>query len=321
MNRRLFLRNTTMASFAFALPQISTAFAGKLKQAVKLGLITDLHQDIMHDGYKRLSVFVGQVKKQKPDAIIQMGDFAYPKPENASVIELFNQAHEKSLHILGNHDTDAGYTKTQCLEVWGMPTPYYSANIQGIKLIILDGNEQGSPTHKGGYASYIGPDQIVWLTKELESTEDPVLILSHQPLAGTIAVDNEKEVQDLLSQHSDKILLCVNGHSHIDQHLNIGNVNYLHVNSASYYWVGEKYKHAVYTEQIIEHHPYIAMTCPYEDSLFTFVTIDPKKMTVTVEGRKSSWEGESPDELGFQIPGNPQLNRYIMPEIQNRKIS
>lgn len=320
MNRRIFLKHSTLASFCFSLSPSLLEFES-LAQKVTVGIISDLHQDIMHDGYARMESFINAVKKQKPDAIVQMGDFAVPKPENSSVIDLFNQAHEKSFHVIGNHDTDSGYTKEQCLNTWGMPATYYSAEIKGVKLIVLDGNEKGSPTHKGGYVSYIGPDQMEWLKTELETSEMPVMVISHQPLAGMFALDNATEIQSLLSQYAEKILLCLNGHSHIDQHLLISNVNYLHINSASYYWVGENYKHDSFSEDILKDHPTIAMTCPYEESLFAFLTIDPVAKKISIKGKKSKWVGPSPEKLGYQTEDEKNLYNWVTPEIKHLKIS
>ena len=116
-------------------------------------------------------------------------------------------------------------------------------------------------------------------------------------------------------------MLCLNGHSHLDQHLLIEGVNYLHINSASYYWVGADYKHESYSEVRVKEHPWIAMTCPYEESLFAFLTLDPASKTVTVKGRKSKWVGKSPRQFGYKIVDEPKLLDWMMPEIKNRKIS
>lgn len=320
MNRREFIHTAGITTVSLFLPNLSQVFAKQVKGKTQIGVISDLHQDIMHDGEKRLLEFLEASKKKDLAAIIQMGDFAYPSKENTDVIQFFNKAHTSSLHVIGNHDTDGGFTKEQCLEVWDMPSPYYSKVINGILLIVLDGNEKGSPSHTGGYPSFIGSQQLEWLQQELENSPYPVLIVSHQPLAGVIAVDNEKEIQSILSNYSEKILLCINGHSHIDQHLEIEGVNYLHINSASYYWVGGKYKHDSYSESIHQEHPYISSTCPYEQSLFAFLTIDIGNKKVMIEGKKSKWVGKSPDDLGFKIEENPELNEWIMPKIQNRKI-
>ncbi len=317
--RRDFVKSTALSCLAFSLPNMAcSTFKGSAP--VKIGLITDLHQDIMHDGVQRMQAFVEQVKVQQPHAIMQLGDFAYPGEKNKEVIQLFNNAHEQALHVIGNHDTDAGYTTDQCLSYWGMPARYYTKEVEGIHFIVLDGNEKGSPTHQGGYASYIGKEQQSWLVDQLKTIEGPIIIVSHQPLLGPLAVDNAEEIQSILSAAKGKILFAINGHTHIDMLLEKDGIPYLHLNSASYLWVGGDYQHQSYSEKIHEDHPWISYTCPYKDSLFAFMTIDPETRTVTLTGKKSEWQGESPAELGVDNYPTLAIGDEIVPSISNRKI-
>ena len=91
-----------------------------MKKTIRLGLITALHQDIMHDGPRRLEAFLKRMHALKHDALVQLGDFAVPSPQNKALIGQFNKAHPLALHVLGNHDTDGGYTKQQTMDAWGM---------------------------------------------------------------------------------------------------------------------------------------------------------------------------------------------------------
>lgn len=318
--RRGFLGVATAASLAIALPGISKAAVGTLRSPVRLGVIADLHHDVMHDGNERLDVFLEAMAVKRPDAILQLGDFAYPQPKNRKIIARFNEAHENSLHVIGNHDTDAGSTKKQCIEMWGMPGRHYVENINGIRLLVLDGNDAGSPDHKGGYPRYVGPEQSEWLKKQLETIEGPIIVACHQPLAGPWAIDNAEEIQALLEAAADKVILVINGHSHIDHVLRVRNVTHLHVNSASYQWVGGDHRHQSYSVAIHEAHPWISCTCPYQDALFATLIIDPETHRIRVEGTSSRWVGKSPAELG--VDKNPGLihGEHISPGIRDRKI-
>jgi len=320
-NRREFINCNVKAALALLTPAVDTHLWMQVRKEIKIGVITDLHQDIMHDAPKRLETFLGAMAKVKPDALLQLGDFAYPGEKNKDVIDGFNRAHEKVMHVIGNHDTDAGYTTAQCIAYWGMPGRYYHQMIGGISFLVLDGNEKGSPKHKGGYASYIGEEQLTWLKLELKKTANPVVVVSHQPLAGELAIDNALEVQQLLSAHAGKILLAINGHSHINASYHVSGVDYLHINSASYFWVGEKFKHESYPASVIDNHPWIAYTCPYRDALFASLVIDPETKTVRVEGTQSDWVGDSPKTLGFN--GMPGLKRdmEIAPAISSRNFA
>jgi len=320
LNRRSFLGAAAASSVALALGTQSAAAVARLKKPVRLGVIADLHHDIMHDGLHRLETFIQQVAPDKLDGLLQLGDFAYPYVKNKDVIDKFNDAHKRTLHVIGNHDTDAGHTKQQCLDVWGMPSRYYTETIEGLHLIVLDGNDKGSPTHKGGYASYIGPEQVKWLKQQLATLDGPIIVTCHQPLAGSGAIDNAEELQTVLGESADKVVLAINGHSHIDSLLRMQGVPHMHVNSASYQWVGGKHKHLSYDKQVHDAHPWISHTCPYRDSLFATFTIDLESLTIQVEGRTSEWVGQSPAQLGAAI--DPALNHgeEIAPTIQNRHI-
>lgn len=320
LNRREFISGMLATGIVLQIPGTAMALFPSKAKTIKAGLITDLHHDIMHNGPERLQTFLSHMKKINPDFIMQLGDFAYPNDKNKVVIDEFNNAHQQALHVIGNHDTDSGHTKAQCLSYWKMPARYYTKEIGGVSFIVLDGNDKGSPTHKGGYPSYINDEQKAWLQQQLKEINKPIVIVSHQPLAGALAVDNAAEIQEMLSAASDKILLAVNGHTHIDCQLFIKNINYVHLNSASYFWVGGKYKHNSYSPDIHESHPWISSTCPYEDALFTTMTINPASGTIHIEGRKSNWVGQSPEQLSY-IDGTGILpGKEIVPSISKRKI-
>ncbi|MDG2423258.1 MAG: metallophosphoesterase [Phycisphaerales bacterium] len=319
LSRRTVLHTATAASLTLALPRMSFAAAGTLKKPVRIGVIADLHHDVMHDGADRLDVFLDRMSVNKPDAILQLGDFAYPKAGNAEIINRFNQAHKQSLHVIGNHDTDAGCTTDQCIEMWGMPGRYYTQDIEGLQLLVLDGNDAGSPTHKGGYASYVGPEQVEWLKAQLKTLDGPIIVASHQPLAGAYPVDNADEIQAILGDAANKVILVINGHSHIDEVVRVKNVTYLHVNSASYKWVGSDNRHESYSEDIHEKHPWISCTCPYRDSLYAMLTVDPENSTIRVTGTSSSWVGKSPAELGLDLHPELTSGEEIAPRIRDRE--
>ena len=190
-----------------------------------------------------------------------------------------------------------------------------------MRFVVLDGNDSGSPAHKGGYPSYIGPEQTAWLKATLEDADKPLVLVNHQPLAGPYAVDNAEEIQEILGAASDKILLAINGHTHIDMHLRVKNIDFIHINSASYYWMGEAYKHTSYSEEIHKTHPWISYTCPYKEALFTSLTIDPEKGSIHIQGRSTQWVGPAPKDLDYSDPSGVEPGKEVVPEIRDRNIS
>ena len=218
-------------------------------------------------------------------------------------------------------DTDGGHTKQQVLDTFGMESPYYVKNINGINIIVLDGNDKGSPTYKGGYPIYVGPEQVKWLKTQLEKLDGPIIVVSHQPLAGPSAVDNAAEIQEMLGEVSDKVILALCGHTHINYLLRIKKIPYLHINSASYKWVGGNFKHNSYDAEIHKGHPYISYTCPYQESLFATLELDLQTQTINVTGRASDWVGKSPAELGEDAGEALVPGENIAPRISDRTIT
>jgi 3',5'-cyclic-AMP phosphodiesterase len=323
-SRRGFLQSASAAAFAtitLPLPRWTAAAIDRLPTAVRIGVLTDLHHDVMHDGLARMEAFAASMSEQNPDAVLQLGDFAYPKAANRPVIDRFNAIHDRSLHVIGNHDLDAGHTRAQCLDVWGMPSPYYDTTVSDVNLVVLDGNDKGSPSHRGGYASYVGPAQTAWMKDRIAALEGPIVVVSHQPLAGPGAVDNAAELQQILAAASDKVILAINGHSHIDDVIRVAGIPFVHVNSASYYWVGGNHKHESYPADVHEKHPWVSHTCPYRDPLFTTLTIDPETRTIRLEGRRSDWVGPSPQDLGVTAAPGLAHGVQIIPEIRERRLS
>ena len=300
MNRRHFSRSITLGGFGFPLSAKSMDTLDSLSQKISLGVIADLHVDLIPDGAERLDSFLDEMTKTKPDALIQMGDFAFAKESNQKIVDRFNKAHEIALHVIGNHDTDGGLSMEHVLKSWGMKDPYYHHVVEGLHLLVLNANEEGSVKHKGGYPKFIGKSQVAWLEKTLSSLEGPVVIVSHQPIAGSYAIDNAAEIQKILLKHSDKVVLAMNGHTHIDLLTEVGEIPYLHINSASYHWLGSKYAHESYPAEVHAKHSALKYTSPYREALFTTLTFEPKDRQIIVEKRVTQWVGKSPKELGLK---------------------
>ena len=319
-SRRDFLRAVGITSATFALPSVAAAALRGAGSPIRLGLIADLHHDVMHDGLDRLESFLTTMQAAKPDAILQLGDFAIPSDENRSLIERFNQAHAEALHVIGNHDVDGGFSFEQVVETFGMKHRYYTHDVGGLRLIVLDGNEK-PPNHQRGYPQYIGPEQMEWLRNELDSHPGPMVVFCHQPLAGPHSIDNAEEVQTHLNSAADRVVLAVNGHTHIDNLVRSGNVVHFHCNSASYYWVGGAHTHESYPPEIHEKYEYIKYTCPYRDPLFATLTFLPDTGEIRIEGRGSEWVGKSPAEVGRD--GHPDLidGEEIVPTIRSRRLA
>lgn len=304
LNRRKTLQTLGSAMATTVISSAALEASVSISAPIRFGVIADLHGGLAFDAMSRLDAFLAAMRGQACDALIQMGDFAYPNAKHQEFADKFNAANRQTIHVIGNHEFDFGLKRSDCYDAWGIEASYYRKDIAGLRVLVLDGNDKGSPSHRGGYPSFIGDEQTKWLDQELKATDKPVLILSHQPLAGPSAINNAAEIQALLSDNQTKIVACLNGHSHIDSLLQIDGVSYLHINSASYFWVGGKTRMAYYSKP-----------------LFTSVTVDPKAATIRIAATQSQWKDKSPKEIGYFEGKNRPPESAVTPQIRERKIS
>jgi predicted phosphodiesterase len=284
---------------------------------VRFGLIADVHKDIIHDADRRLAAFVEEAKRRDLDFIIQLGDFCVPIDRNRGFLEIWNSFPGPRYHVLGNHDIDGGHTWDQTMRFYGMDRPYGSFDVEGCHFIFLDGNEK-APRPQAGYARHIGRQQLAWLERDLGATEKPTVVFSHQSLENPGGVENGAEVRGVVERAGGpKVVACLSGHHHIDYLGEIGAIPYVQVNSASYYWVGSKFKHARFSPEIERDHPNLSSTIPYRDPLFAFATIDPSSGRMAIEGRTSAYLEPGPEALG--MPAEPENNRPS-PRISDRVV-
>ena len=318
MKRRDFLKKSIQAGALLSLP-ISLPACSLPK--LRFGLIADVHKDIMHDADERLQAFITEAQKRPLDFIMQLGDFCIPKDPNRDFLNIWQQYEGPKYHVLGNHDTDGGFTREQTMEFWGMKSKYYSFDENNVHFTVLDGND-ANPKPWSGYHRYIGKEQMEWLKNDLDKTKNPTIIISHQTLEnpdGGIA--NMEEVRAVLEEANKKagftkVVASFCGHHHTDYHTQINGIYYIQVNSASYRWVGGDHQVVRYSETINKDFPWIKYTIPYKKPLFTFVEIKPSG-SLTLEGMSTTFVGPGPEEMG--LPERPE-NDPIVPYIKDREL-
>ena len=299
LSRRSFLTTGTLAAATWAMPRLGAADAPR----TRLALISDVHQDVIHDASARLTAFLDQATAWKADGIMEMGDFCVPKPANRAFADLFAAHPGPKFHVIGNHDMDGGFKREQVVAFHGMPARYYAFDLGAIRGIVLDANDK-PPGHKSGYPSHIEDDQLAWLEAELAKADKPVFIFSHQSLERPDCIKSQEKARAIIhaaksAEGSRKVAACLNGHWHLDHAREIDGIPYIHVNSSSYYWLGDKFKRERYPADVHAAHPWLASTAPYRDPVFTLLDIDPAAGTFSLTARASAWVGPSPQELGF----------------------
>ncbi|MDD3334924.1 MAG: metallophosphoesterase [Eubacteriales bacterium] len=312
----------------------------------KFLIFTDLHVDIMHDGAARMQVICDAAKREKVDFLLHLGDIMYPhaaflqqyapeslvkrqrawflndRDDEKTAILCMLRATERPLYgVLGNHDMDSCDKETAC-RYWNMPAPYYAFVEGGVRFLVLDSNfirtddglvdfeHNNYRDYKRRQTSFLPKEQLDWLRKEILSSSEPCVLLSHTPLGDDLLnINNMQEVWaiiDEVNQDKRRVIVAINGHNHVDGLSVRRGVPFLSINSASNLWLGSEFKTTRYSETICRAYPHLASCAPYYDPLYAVVTIDENG--IRVEGIHSSFVGSTPQELGF-----PKSASYFEP--------
>lgn len=336
MKRRFFfsgfLQSVLGTSILSALPSRSNALEAKeilglgenkkSKALVRIGICTDVHQDTMHDGSRRIQAFVDEMNVLKPDFIIQVGDFCRPYDHNRPFMDIWNSFRGPSYHVLGNHDMDGGFSFEEVVDYWKAKGAYYSFDMNGYHFVVLNGNERRKDD-KSRYPRYISEKQREWLRKDLNATKFPVVVFCHQALdVDVMSAIEEATLTRLVFERANedagftKVQMVFSGHHHKDFYNVINKIHYVQINSMSYYWMGDKYKRIRYSAEVDEKHPSIKMTAPYEDPIWAFLTIYPGGV-FDIAGKKTQFLKPSPKEMGM---GELERIYPVVPHISSRKI-
>ena len=156
--------------------------------------------------------------------------------------------------------------------------------------------------------------------------DSTVFVFVHQSLERESSIVGDDEVRRVLEEAraSDglrKVAVVFNGHHHIDHARVINGIPYIHVNSASYFWLGgEQFQHQSYSEEIHNQYRNIRNTSPYKEPLYTILTIDPERGSFSISTAETDWQGRSPKELGFER-GNMVSKGWVTPKISGRSIA
>jgi hypothetical protein len=190
-------------------------------------------------------------------------------------------------------------SKRQMLDALRLERSYYSFAAGGIHFAVLDCNyiraddgRRFADFDNGNYFSaptardWVNPEQIEWLEADLNAATLPGVVFAHQPVYshwGLPAPEPRRAVREVFARakakRRDAVVACFGGHQHVDDYQRFEDVDYIHVNSASYFWVGEEY----------------GRLAKYRDPLYGFVTI--RDGGLTIEGRQSSLLAPTPAEV------------------------
>ena len=313
LTRREFIK-TTLAGGAWVagvrIPLPAAAEAEPKSKTLRFGIIADVHFNFAPDAAERLRCFIEEMNERKVDFIIQLGDFCHGYEDEIrsrfdGFIKLWNSFKGPQFHVLGNHDMDR-CSKKEVMRFWGMDENHYSFDAGGFHFVVLDTNyvksgDQYIDYKSGNYFNadvpHMSATDLDWLKRDLEATDIPTILFSHYGFYHAGGVKNREQVRSILEQANkdagfQKVVACFCGHYHLDAVNTVQGIHYVQINSASYHWVGGKWKWA-----------------PYKDALYATVTLKPGLLQI--EGKKSEFVRPTPWEQGLPGPQDPSIAARI----------
>ena len=237
---------------------VLSATAAATAETLRIGVIADVHaHDLdspiegkwMSHTEPRLGEFVNAMNAWPADLVIQLGDFVNGwvvlgvDPGDPSRIPgilfwadgLLAGFHGPRLHVLGNHDV-YNLDKEQIRTILGLEATYYSVDMNGFHLVILDVqfDEQGrdlAHTYTG-VAGFAPEPELRWLRDDLAASELPTVVLVHQRIDdfieewGRPVIANAADLQQILADDGD-VLAVFQGHDHANHHSLIDGIHYV----------------------------------------------------------------------------------------------
>ena len=248
MNRRAFIRTGCGTLAAAALPGCLVT-----ERPVTFGLVADIHYADIDDAIgrhyreaeNRLADCVREMNAQKPDFLIELGDFKdLGRPAETTLEGLrriertFAKFAGPRYHVLGNHDCDAITPDEFLANIVNHGQPqakaYYSFGFGPLTFLVLDGCYTSDMKHYSQSNPWtdanVPPEELDWLKGELTRATGAVIVFCHQRIDPKSEphhlVRNAAEVREIL-ERSGKVRTVITGHQHTGGGCVLNGIHYL----------------------------------------------------------------------------------------------
>lgn len=227
-------------------------------EPARIAVITDVHANdtnspnehkVMINWSQRVSAFVNAATDWPADAVVSLGDYVngafvmgaeLGDPER--IAGIFSEAYaaltafDGPVHyVLGNHDV-YNLSKDQILAETGTESTYYSFDLNGVHVVILDAQYDKSENDYGHIAwmvqGLIPTVEMDWLKADLADSDLPTVVFIHQPLdsdfelmAGGPPIFNHLAVRAVLAADND-VIAVFSGHDHGADYSEIDGIHY-----------------------------------------------------------------------------------------------
>lgn len=298
---------------------------------VRFTVFSDLHHHpvwFKTDAPERLQVIQQRAVDDKSDFMIHLGDFCHDIKVARDLIDSYNNFQVKGFHVFGNHEFDLN-SYQDALQAYNMSSNYYSFDHNGFRFIILDENyfrdfpgvyfhysERNYFDHPAG-RDYMPPEEIEWFRETVFSSPYPCIVFSHATMEYPGGGMKDYNVlQEIIRQSQSmpgRVMMCLNGHYHVDSFNVIDNVAYFAVNSASFYWIATP--HMLYPAEWYKEIEGIGNQVTFTNALSATVTVDTNGL-IDIAGAS----GEFLCGVSYEMTDNVPLRVPCTPSILDRQV-
>ena len=243
-SRRLFIEGIG----AFVAVPLVGCVSGKpgAKPLVRFGFVTDCHyaeipyakrpypvgDAAYSESAKKLAECVAVMNREKPDFMIELGDFKDMGPSKEATLgyldkieKVFSGFNGPRYHVAGNHDFDCLTTEEFFSRIPNdgkvSKTGYYSFKRGGVTFIVMnacfDSDMKPYSCNNPWNNANVPPEELAWLEKELAAAPGQVVVFCHQCLCPSAErqhlVKNAAAVRALIEK-SGKVKGVFTGHQH-----------------------------------------------------------------------------------------------------------
>lgn len=243
--RRHFLQEATLVLTAAS--TIPPVLAGAAENPVlRFGLATDLHYAdkptagtrYYRETLEKLAEANDCFRNESLAFVVELGDLIdradsvptelrYLRRVDREFASICAERH----YVLGNHCVDT-LRKEEFLDEVHQKDSFYAFHRSGIHFLVLDAcfRHDGVPYGRKNFVwtdTHIPPHELEWLEGELTGGQEPVIVFAHQRLdvSDKHGVRNNAAVRQLL-ERSGRVLAVFQGHSHKNDHREIGGIHY-----------------------------------------------------------------------------------------------
>jgi hypothetical protein len=206
-------------------------------------VLADAHMYTDHPAFVPATIDKVNALPFPPDFVISLGDNVAGGQDH----RVLQDARDYAAHVgrlrvphyyaIGNHECIPVevyklLTWEQLLGTWGMSGRWYSFDVKGFHVCVLD---SWSPLQ----GTALMAEQLAWLGKDLQAATQPTLIFAHEALGfqqadcqDWIETNNRKfwpagnEFEQVFAAHRDKLIGVFSGHKHKSLHKVLDGVTY-----------------------------------------------------------------------------------------------